>query len=154
MTSPRIDYAALRPLIAEAEKGLVALVRASRQPDLEPQLLELVDLCASQLNGCAYCVQLHVNKARKAGMEWGRIAQLAVWRESPLFSPRERLALELTEAMTRIDPAHGIGDALYAAALQEFGEAPLAALVAKIIAINAWNRLMLTYRIAPPMPEE
>jgi AhpD family alkylhydroperoxidase len=150
----RIDYAALRPLLGDAEKGLVMIGRAARAEGLDPALLELVDLRASQLNGCAYCVQTHTNKARKAGIEWARITQLATWPESPLFSDRERTALALTEALTRIDPAHGVPDALHDRAAQEFGPQALAALTAKILGINAWNRRMIAYRITPPASEE
>jgi AhpD family alkylhydroperoxidase len=119
----RIDHAALRPLLGEAEKGLVMLGRAARAEALDASLLELVDLRASSLNGCAYCVQTRTNKARKAGVEWARITQLATWPESPLFSDREGTALALTEALTRIDPAHGVPDALHDRAAQEFGPA-------------------------------
>jgi AhpD family alkylhydroperoxidase len=154
MTAPRADYAHLRTLLPEAEKGLISLGRAARHEALAAELLELVDMRASQLNGCAYCLQIHTNKARKAGVPWAKLAQLAAWRESPLFDARERTALDFTEAMTRSDPAHGIPDALFASAMQEFGEAALAALTSKILAINAWNRLMVVYRIAPPAAEE
>ena len=154
MPAPRAEYAALRGLMPEAEKGLVALNRASRHPDLDAGLLELVDLRASQMNGCAYCLQIHTNKARKAGVPWAKLAQVAAWRESPLFSGRERAALDFAEAMTRQDPAVGIADAVYDAARQEFGDAALAALTAKVIGINAWNRLMVAYRITPPDAEE
>ena len=152
--APRADYAVLRGLLPEAEKGLVSLGRAARHPELDRHLLELVDLRASQLNGCAYCLQLHVNKARKEGVASGKLVQVAAWRESPLFSDRERIALDLTEAMTRMDPAHGVPDALFEAARREFGDAALAALVSKILSINAWNRLMVAYRITPPDAEE
>jgi AhpD family alkylhydroperoxidase len=150
----RIDYAALRPLLGDAEKGLVMIGRAARAEGLDPALLELVDLRASQLNGCAYCVQTRTNKARKPGIEWARSAQLATWPESPLFSDREGTALALTEALTRIDPAHGVPDALHDRAAQEFGPQALAALTGKILGIDAWNRLMIAYRITPPASEE
>jgi AhpD family alkylhydroperoxidase len=150
--APRAEYAALRTWMPEAEKGLVALGRAARMPELSPALLELVDLRASQINGCAYCLQLHTNKAVKAGVDSARLAQLAAWRESPVFSMRERAALAWTEALTT-PAAHGVPDAVYAAARQELGDAGLAALTAKVLAINAWNRLMVAYRIAPPDAE-
>jgi AhpD family alkylhydroperoxidase len=150
--TPRADYAVLRTWMPEAEKGLVALGRAARAPDLSPALLELVDLRASQINGCAYCLQAHTNKAVKAGVDGARLAQLAAWRESPVFTPRERAALAWTEALTSI-AGHGVADEVYHAARQEFGDAGLAALTAQVLAINAWNRLMVAYRIAPPEPE-
>ena len=132
----------------------MALTRGGRHPELDPALVELVDLRASQMNACAYCLQLHVNKARKHGVAPAKLTQLAAWHESEAYSGRERIALALTEAMTRIDPAQGVPDAVFEAARQEFGDAVLAILVAKILAINAWNRLMLTYRIAAPAAEE
>ncbi|MCC7281150.1 MAG: carboxymuconolactone decarboxylase family protein [Acetobacteraceae bacterium] len=153
MPAARAGYAALRGLIPEAVDGLGALGRASHHPDLDAGLLELVDIRASQMNGCAYCLQLHANRAQRHGVAAGKLTQVAVWRESGLFSDRERTALELAEALTRLDPAHGLAEPLYAAARQEFGEAALAALVAKILVINAWNRLMVAYRIAPPEAE-
>lgn len=127
----------LAPHIAGA---MDALDTASRQTSLEASLLELVRIRASQLNGCAYCVDTHNRDARTAGETERRLYALPVWRESTRFTPRERAALELTEAATRL-AGHQVGDALYAGVAKHFTETELAELIWTIAVINAWNRV-------------
>lgn len=151
MTAPRIDrpeFAALTPGVSEA---LQALGRAIKGSGLAEDLLELVKLRASQLNGCAYCLQFHLNLARQLGIETAKLDLLAAWREAPVYSTRERLALAWTEALT-LAPAGGADEALYQQLLAEFGAAPLSFLTAAIANINAWNRIAMALRFAPPLP--
>ena len=115
----------------------------------EPRLRELVRIRASQINGCAFCVDMHCVDAQKAGEDERRIFALAAWRESPFFDERERAALALTEAMTRL-PEGGVPDDVYEAAAAEFDEAELGNLMGVIIAINAWNRVAVATELQPP----
>lgn len=115
---------------------------------MDEGLALLVEIRASQLNGCAFCLDMHVKQARIHGERELRLHHLAIWRESPLFTPRERAALAWTEALTRIAP-EGISDAAYAEAREQFAEAELAELTFRVAAINGWNRLNVAFRIAP-----
>jgi AhpD family alkylhydroperoxidase len=108
----------------------------------------LVDIRASQLNGCAFCLDMHVKQARMRDERELRLHHLAVWRESPLFTPKERAALAWTEALTRIKP-EGVSDAAYAEAREHFSEEELSELTFRVAAINGWNRLGVAFR-APP----
>jgi AhpD family alkylhydroperoxidase len=116
--------------------------------DLEPAIAHLVEMRASQINGCAFCLDMHWKDARAAGEEEARLYLLDAWRESPIYSERERAALALTEAVTRLDPG-GVPDPAWDAAAAVFEEAELAALVCKIAAINAWNRLQIATQAEP-----
>jgi AhpD family alkylhydroperoxidase len=115
---------------------------------MEETLGLLVDLRASQLNGCAFCVDMHVKQARIHGERELRLHHVAIWRESPLFTPKERAALAWTEALTRIDPA-GVPDAVYEEAREYFPEAELSELTFRVVAINGWNRMNVAFRTTP-----
>jgi AhpD family alkylhydroperoxidase len=115
---------------------------------LEPLLGYLVDIRASQMNGCAFCLDMHVKQAKLRGERDLRLHHVAIWRESPLFTAKERAALALTEALTHIAP-DGISDALYAEVSAQFDEPSLATLVFRIMAINAWNRANVAFRTTP-----
>ncbi|HKS91265.1 MAG TPA: carboxymuconolactone decarboxylase family protein [Tepidiformaceae bacterium] len=115
---------------------------------LEPSLLELVDARASQINGCAFCLNMHVAGALKHGENEMRLLVLPAWRETTWFTHRERAALALTEAMTLIADDH-VPDDVWEAAAEEFEERELAALMLAICQINAWNRLQIATE-APP----
>jgi AhpD family alkylhydroperoxidase len=152
MTAPRIDrpeFAALTPGVSEA---LMALGKALKASGLADDLIELIKLRASQLNGCAFCLQFHLNVARQLGMDAPRLDLLATWREAPAYSERERIALEWTEALT-LATQGGADDALYARALAEFGPAGLSYLTAAVANINAWNRIAMALRFNPPIPK-
>ncbi|GIH16923.1 carboxymuconolactone decarboxylase family protein [Rugosimonospora africana] len=136
---------AVDELAPQINRAMNALDAASRQVSLEPSLLELVRARASQLNGCAYCVDMHNRDARKAGESERRLFALPVWRETPFFTARERAALDLTEAATRLTDGP-VGDAVYQAAASEFTDVELAELIWTITVINAWNRLGATAR--------
>ncbi|MER5853237.1 carboxymuconolactone decarboxylase family protein [Streptomyces sp. NPDC002012] len=145
MTSVRLQVDKLAPHI---NRALNALDAASRKVSLEPALLELVRSRVSQLNGCAYCVDLHTRDARTAGETEQRLYALPVWRETPFFTDRERAALELAEAATRLTEGP-VTDEVYGRAAAEFTEVELAELIWTITVINAWNRLGATARPWP-----
>ena len=115
---------------------------------LEPALFELVKIRASQLNGCAYCIDMHTKDARRAGETEQRIYALNAWRETPFFSDRERAALEWTEALTRLADSR-VSDELFERVRRQFDEAELVALTFAVIVINGWNRLSISFR--PPV---
>ncbi|GIF66564.1 alkyl hydroperoxide reductase AhpD [Asanoa ishikariensis] len=121
---------------------------ASRKTSLEAPLLELVRARASQLNGCAYCVDTHNADARAGGETERRLYALPVWSQTPFFTSRERAALALTEAMTRLTDGP-VPDAVFGAAQAEFDETELAELVWSITVINAWNRVAVTTHAWP-----
>jgi AhpD family alkylhydroperoxidase len=125
-----------------------AMVAFDNSIDFDPRLRELVKIRASQLNGCAYCLDMHTRDARDAAEDERRLATLAGWHESPFFAPRERAALALTDAVTRLGD-HGVSDAVWAEAAEHFEEAELAQLLWAIAAINAWNRIGVTTRLVP-----
>ena len=125
-----------------------ALEIASRKLGLEPALLELVKLRASQINGCAFCVDLHTRDARAAGESDERMHLVCVWHEAPVFSPRERAALAWTEALTRIADTH-VPDDVYELAKSEFSEAELVNLTLAVVTINGWNRFAVSFRAVP-----
>jgi AhpD family alkylhydroperoxidase len=115
---------------------------------LEPKLALLVDIRASQMNGCAFCLDMHVKEAKLHGERELRLYHVAIWRESPLFNSKERAALALTEALTRIAP-NGIPDELYAEMREQFSEQELSALILRVAGINAWNRVSVAVRSTP-----
>jgi AhpD family alkylhydroperoxidase len=139
---------AVDELAPHITKAMNALDAAARKVSLEAPLLELVRARASQINGCAYCVDMHTRDALKGGDSDRRLFALPVWRETPFFTARERDALELTEAATRISEAP-VSDEVFAAAAAQFSEVELAELIWAITVINAWNRLGATARPWP-----
>lgn len=142
-------YPAERFSIAEvAPKQAAALIRFGQHPDLEPAIHELVALRASQLNGCAFCIDMHWLDAKAGGEEDARLYGLDAWRESPLYEERERAALALCEAVTHIDRA-GVPDAVWAEAQEHFDQGELAQLLCAIAATNTWNRLSIATRALP-----
>ncbi|MEU5766052.1 carboxymuconolactone decarboxylase family protein [Streptomyces asoensis] len=134
-----------------------AAVSAARDAKVEPEILELVRIRASQLNGCAFCLDMHTKDARAQGETEQRIYALDAWRETPFFTGRERAALALTEAVTLVRDGH-VPDAVYAQAAEVFDEAQLAALIWTATVINAYNRIAIATRMAPgsyqPAPKQ
>jgi AhpD family alkylhydroperoxidase len=126
-----------------------AATRELDSADIDPRLRELVRIRASQLNGCAYCVDMHTKDARAIGESEQRIYALPVWRETPFFSPRERAALAFTEEVTLLATTH-VPDEAYRAVAAEFSEAELGALVSLIVTINAWNAIGVATRTWEP----
>ncbi len=142
---PRIDYARVAP---GTYRAMDALDRYVQECGLEPALVMLAQLRASQLNGCAYCVDMHWKDLRATGEDEQRLYSLVVWRECPYYTDRERAALAWTEAVTRIAADH-VPDEVYEAVRAHFGERELADLTLAIAAINAWNRLSIAGRLVP-----
>ena len=125
-----------------------ALLELSSQVEarVERRLFELVKIRASQINGCAYCLDMHTKDARLEGETEQRIYALNAWRETPFFSDRERAALEWTEAVTRVADTH-VPDEIYERVKTQFDEAELVALTFAIVVINSWNRLAVSFRV-------
>ena len=134
-------------------KAMAHLDRAATKEldnaDIDPRLRELVRIRASQLNGCAFCIDMHTKDARAVGEAEQRIYALPAWRETGFFTERERAALALTEDVTLLASTH-VPDAAYAAAAAQFGENEMAALIALIVTINAWNTIGVTTRAWQP----
>ncbi len=141
----RLDYAKVSP---EGYKAIAGLERYVRESGLEPKLLELVKMRASQINGCASCIDMHSKDARAVGETEQRLYALSAWRETPFFTERERAALEWTETLTQIADFE-VTDDLYALMLEYFTEAELVDLTFAIIVINGWNRLAISFRTPP-----
>jgi AhpD family alkylhydroperoxidase len=142
---PRINYGNVSPEAIQAMRGLEIYVRGS---GLEPALLELVRLRASQINGCAYCIDMHTKDARAAGETEQRLYGLSAWEETPFYNARERAALAWTEALTRIAETRA-PDEVYNSVRQHFSEKELVDLTLAIVAINGWNRIAVGFRSVP-----
>lgn len=142
---PRIEYGKVAPEGMRVMRGLESYVR---QCGLEDSLLELVKLRASQINGCAYCVDMHTKDARAGGETEQRLYALVAWEETPFFSERERAALAWTETVTKIGEGH-VPDAIYEHVRPYFSEKELVDLTLAIVAINGWNRLAIGFRTVP-----
>ncbi|MGC9535372.1 carboxymuconolactone decarboxylase family protein [Streptomyces sp. UG1] len=125
-----------------------AAVSAAQDAKVEPEILELIRIRASQINGCAFCLDMHTKDARAQGETEQRIYALNAWRETPFFSERERAALALTEAVTLVHDGR-VPDAVYAEAASVFDEAQVAALIWAATVINAYNRIAIATRMAP-----
>ncbi|QNO36711.1 carboxymuconolactone decarboxylase family protein [Protaetiibacter sp. SSC-01] len=146
----RVDFDALAPAFSRAVSDLnEAAIGEADRAGIDPGLRELIRLRASQLNGCAYCVDLHTRDAEKHGVSLQRIHAVVIWHDSPFFTAAERAALQLTEAVTRLSETH-VPDAVVADALAEFDEAQVAALIALIVTINVWNGIGVTARCWTP----
>ncbi|KQW93345.1 alkylhydroperoxidase [Massilia sp. Root418] len=145
--NPRIDFYSANP---DALKAMIALEVAVGKLGLEPPLVELIKLRASQINGCAFCVDMHTGDMRKAGETERRISGLVVWEETPFFTARERAALAWTEALTRIADTRA-PDAAYAELAEHFAPAEMVAVTMAINTINSWNRLAIGFRKMPAL---
>jgi len=144
-THERLDYAQVAPDAVRAQRGIETYVRNS---GLEHSLLHLVKLCASYINGCAYCVDMHTKDARLEGESEQRLYAIPVWRETPFFTPRERAALAWTEAVTEVGRT-SVPDDVYAEVREHFTEVEIVNLTMAVIAINSWNRLAVAFRTPP-----
>ena len=133
-----------------AMKAMMALETEVQQSGLEPTLVELVKIRASQINGCAFCLHMHTRDARSKGETEQRIYLLDAWRESPVYSDRERAALAWTEAVTLVSQTH-VPDAVYEQAKAQFSEEELVKLTLLIATINAWNRFAISFRSIHPV---
>lgn len=141
----RLNYMKLSP---ELFKKMMELSTTSQASEADKEFHDLVTIRASQLNGCGFCLDMHVKEAKIRGERELRLHHLAIWRESPLFSPRERAVLEWTEAVTQLPP-HGISDETYAAVREHLSEKELSDLTFSIMIINAWNRVSVSFKPVP-----
>lgn len=145
MQQERIKYTEVAP---DGYKAMAGLEQYVRHSGLESTLLELVKTRASQINGCAFCLDMHTKDARAAGETEQRLHTLLAWEETPFFSDRERAALAWTEAVTRVADTH-VPDEVYELARKHFSEKDLVNLTLAIVAINGWNRLAISFRKVP-----
>ena len=144
--------ARLNPYQAEpnAMKALMGLENYVQDSGLEPSLIDLVKTRASQINGCAYCIHMHTRDARARGETEERLYLLDAWRESPLYTERERAALAWTEAVTLVSQTH-VPDAVCEEVRSKFGEDELVKLTLLVATINAWNRIAISFRSVHPV---
>ncbi|HTJ29118.1 MAG TPA: carboxymuconolactone decarboxylase family protein [Acidobacteriaceae bacterium] len=141
----RVEYAKQSPaLFRKFQELSLALAGSS----IEHSILHLVDIRASQINGCAFCVDMHSKQAKIAGERELRLYHLPIWRESPLFSERERAALEWTETLTKLPP-HGVPEEFFQQVRQHFSEQEISDLTFAIMAINGWNRVSIGFAAVP-----
>lgn len=143
---PRLEIGRASP---KAYASMLAMSEAVAQCGLERSLQELVKIRASQLNGCAFCLNMHAQSARHQGETVDRLMLVAAWRDTRAFTARERAALAWTEALTHLPD--GISDALYEEARAEFSETELTDLTLTVAHINAWNRFGVAFRLLPPI---
>ena len=143
--SARIDVTKVAP---EAYHAMGGLQRYIRQSGLEQPLLELVRMRASQINGCAFCLDMHSKDARAAGETEQRLYALNAWRETPFYTERERAALEWTEAVTLVSETH-VPDGVYEIARKQFSEKEIVDLTVAVAEINTWNRIAISLRAVP-----
>ncbi|WP_321815271.1 MULTISPECIES: carboxymuconolactone decarboxylase family protein [unclassified Paraburkholderia] len=141
----RLDFYRANP---HAIKAMLALEERIEKSNIEKPLAELVRLRASQINGCAYCVDMHTTDARKGGETERRLATVVVWRETPFFTERERAALAWTEALTLVSHDH-VPDEVWETVQPHFSEAEIVDLTLLISAINSWNRFAIAFRKMP-----
>jgi AhpD family alkylhydroperoxidase len=149
----RMEFAEFEKIAPEARAALSALSKAVGDSGLDKGLTELIKIRASQVNGCAFCVQFHLNYARKFGVPQTKLDLVAVWRDAGVFTAREMVALAWTEALTDVTP-DGVADEEFAAAQKEFSESELVFLTVAVASINAWNRIAMAFRFSPPVPQE
>ena len=142
----RLEAQKVSPAAYQAMLGLEMFVR--KQSKLEPALIQLVKVRASQINGCAYCIDMHSKDARAEGETEQRLYALSAWEDTPFFTDRERAALALTEAITLVREVH-VPDAVYEKAKESFSDEELVNLTLAIITINGWNRLAITFQFVP-----
>jgi AhpD family alkylhydroperoxidase len=147
MLHARSEYAAMKAQAPDIHEALLSLGKLATKAGLEKELIEMIKIRASQVNGCAFCLQYHILQAEAFGLSGDKINLVAVWREAPQFSARERAALAWTEALTVL--AGGVSDEVYAEASAAFSETELIYLTSAIAVINAWNRFGAAYRWSP-----
>jgi AhpD family alkylhydroperoxidase len=141
----RIEYIEVAP---GAMKTLFGLEKYLAECGLEPSLIDLIKLRASQINGCAYCIDMHTKDARSRGESEQRLYELDAWRETPFYTEREQAALAWTEAVTLIAVEH-VPDEVYKQAREQFTEQELVNLTLALVAINGWNRFAISFRTVP-----
>ena len=148
MSHARKEYRDFMSLTPDAYAAVLGLSQVAGKAGMDKQLLELIKLRASQINGCAFCVQHHILESEKIGVPADKLNLVVVWREAPQFSARERAALAWTEALTLL--GEGVSDEVYAQVSAEFSEQELHYLTSAVAAINVWNRFGAAFRWTPP----
>src|SRR6185437_7601695 len=149
MSHARKEYQDFRSLAPELYEPMATLGRLAAKAGIEKPLLELIKLRASQINGCAFCVQYHILQAERLSVPVDKLNLVVVWREAPQFSARERAALAWTEALTLL--TGGVSDEVYEQARAEFSDKELTYLTSAVASINVWNRFGVAYRWTPPV---
>ena len=150
MSHPRLTYDAFARIAPVAQQSLIAMGRQADESGIDKQIVELVKLRVSQLNNCAFCLQIHLNVARKLGVPQEKLDLVATWEEAGLFSERECAALAWADTLTRL-VGHTVSNETYEAVRRHFSEEEVAFLSVSIATINAWNRLGAAFRFAPPI---
>jgi AhpD family alkylhydroperoxidase len=141
----RVNYMEQSP---ELFKKMVEFSLAENKSSIEKKILDLVHIRASQMNGCGFCLDMHMKEAKIHGERELRLYHISIWRESTLFDPRERAALAWTEILTKL-PEHGVPDELYERVRGQFTEKEISDLTFSVMAINAWNRLSIAFKTVP-----
>ncbi|MDD1529120.1 alkylhydroperoxidase [Bradyrhizobium sp. WBOS7] len=149
MSQARSEYEDFKKIAPDVFDVVLALGQLAGKAGLDKQLVELVKLRASQINGCAFCVQHHVLLSERIGVPVDKLHLVAVWREAPIFSPRERAALAWAEALTLLPD--GVSEEVYAEAAREFSESELMYLTSAVASINVWNRFGAAFRWTPAL---
>jgi AhpD family alkylhydroperoxidase len=153
MSHVRIAYETFEKTAPAAKAALLAMGKAADESGLDKTLIELVKLRVSQINACAFCLQIHLSVARRLGVPQDKLDLAATWEEAGIFSEKECAALAWAETLTRLAD-RSVPDAAYEAARRHFSESELLHLSTAIATINAWNRLGAAFRFAPPIPKK
>ena len=153
MSQVRISYETFQKTAPAAQAALLAMGKSTEESGLDKSLVELVKLRVSQLNNCAFCLQIHLNVSRKLGLPQEKLDLVATWHEAGIFSDKECAALAWGEALTRLD-GRSVSDEAYEMVRRHFNEAELIALSVAVANINAWNRLGAAFRFAPPIQKK
>lgn len=153
MSGPRLSYDGFTKAAPAAHAALLAMGKAVEESGLDKALVELVKLRVSQINNCAFCLQIHLNIARRLGVAPEKIDLVATWEEAGIFSEKECAALAWAEALAHL-PGRSVSDAVHDTARRHFDETELMWLSVAIANINAWNRLGAAYRFTPPLPKK
>ena len=151
MSIPRITSQDFQKFAPGVGLALAALSKAVSESGIEEDLLQLIKVRASQINGCAFCTQLHLNESRHIGIAAPKLDLLVAWREAGIYSEREKAAFAWTELLTRLSEHH-VTDEDYAAVSAHFQPSELAWLSTAIVLINSWNRIAAPFQYAPPIP--
>ncbi|MDP1962848.1 MAG: carboxymuconolactone decarboxylase family protein [Reyranella sp.] len=153
MSHVRIAYDSFTKTAPAAQAALLAMGKTADESGLDKEIVELAKLRVSQINNCAFCLQIHLNVSRKLGIAQEKLDLVAAWHEAGIFSERECAALAWAEALTHLAGC-SVSDAVYDAVRKHFSESELVFLSTAIATINAWNRLGAAFRFAPPIPKK
>ena len=153
MSHVRITYDTFQKTAPAAQAALLAMGQTADESGLDKEIVELTKLRVSQINNCAFCLQIHLNVSRKHGIAQEKLDLLATWQEAGIFSERECAALAWAEALTQL-AGHSVSDAAYDSVRKHFSESEIVFLSTSIATINAWNRLGAAFRFAPPIPRK